>query len=327
MGQNILAVEIIGDVLGVISILLNLIVAITVLLLRKESNLLLGLSFILLTVSCDIMLPIVGITQEAITLISYNPMRDTIGCQILGVFHNVLPISSSCGVMLLSLERYLIIKNLRVPKIILWTTAATIIGGTLTLAIISAINHQFEYTTSLMICMSSPIGGIASRSLYYFMIIVLFTNTLIILYCYYGILNIRNEAKALTNMSLDFNDDSIKFISLGEGRNSKDYKLKAIIESVKQGFKMEKELILKAVLFVACYGLFILPCIILMTYHSVMSNINNDFILNGVLSSIMFASLSSLSLINPILLLLLHNKVYNKFKFLLVSLFRWFQRK
>ncbi|KAI9294956.1 hypothetical protein K502DRAFT_237571 [Neoconidiobolus thromboides FSU 785] len=328
MGLNVFVVEMIGDILGVISILLNLIVATTVFFLWKESGLLLGLSFILLIIFCDITLPIVGITQEVVTLsTNHNPMRDVVGCQILGVFHNVMPIGSSCGVALLSLERYLIIKDLKVPKVILWITAAAMVGGTLVLAIITAINHQFEYTSSYMICMGSPVGGIASKSLYYFMILILFTNTLIILYCYYGILKIRNKTKTLTGMNLESTNHSSQFYRLDDNNNSiKDHSV-TNKEKIKKGVKIETKLFFKAVSFVACYVLFVLPSVILMIYYSVMSNNNTNFTLNGVLSSIIFASLYSFSLINPILLLFLHNKVYVKFKSLFVSLLRLIQRR
>ncbi|KAI9295606.1 hypothetical protein K502DRAFT_213432 [Neoconidiobolus thromboides FSU 785] len=310
--------EIIGTILAVASLIINIMVAALLISLVRNSTSILGLKFIFLTLFFDIFSPIVGLVQEFTAIASFNPMTTVAGCQAFGFFHNFMPIGSSCCVAYVSLERYLKVHSIQLPRYMLTLGVTAIIGITFVLTVISASTNQFEYTPSRMICMTDPKKYLAGSFLFHFMIIVLFVNTMAILFCYFSMLNKRKSTKLALSVPLKPMGNSVVKTEMG-------YKMYKPIEPVSTNKREEKIILTKTIAFVLCYVFFLFPAISVMIYHSIMRNLDPNFKLDPLLSTINFASLFSFSFINPILLLFLHNRIYAKFKEVLNSFLNLFQ--
>ncbi|KAI9290527.1 hypothetical protein K502DRAFT_353922 [Neoconidiobolus thromboides FSU 785] len=321
MAHRTLIIEIVGDTLGVIALSINLLVGVLVILVRKDKSLLLGLNFMILTILCDIITPIVGIVQETISVSNNrNIMLDTHPCQILGIFHTLVPICSSCGIALLALERYFTIKRYDIHKWILWSTGMTIMVISVIFAVLTACYNEFAFTESRMMCMPLPNSGSISKSYYYIMMFSLILNTIVISFGYSGIILVLRDRKVLKSNPIISLKDMPDKDSDSNSSNSLTH-----INCFKNRIEHEKiktptRVIAKGIAFVACYIICICPAIFIMIYHAVMVHINKIFILSHYYSVAVFASLCSFSLANPIFLLLLHNKVYARLVNLLLSL-------
>ncbi|KAI9291798.1 hypothetical protein K502DRAFT_368138 [Neoconidiobolus thromboides FSU 785] len=317
MNNTKLIVEIIGDILGVIALILNIMVGIVVILLVKEKSFRLGFSFILFTITIDIIIPIVALTQEIISIVNdSNVMLNTHSCQILGVFHTLIPICSSCGVSLLTLERYFTIKQINVSNWFLWSGGLVIISISFILSVLTATYNQFQLMPSRMMCMPLPIQGTFGSVYYFVMTILLILNTSIIAYCYSGIISIMIKKPKLMSHSLNSynkgNKNESKQELTEEEQNSIEETDKQLIDQNSRNHNLSKRVLNKAILFVVCYTICILPAIFIMVYYIIMSFLNIEFVLSYELSIIIFASICSFCIANPILLLLLHNRVSSK---------------
>ncbi|KAI9291882.1 hypothetical protein K502DRAFT_368075 [Neoconidiobolus thromboides FSU 785] len=340
MPYSVLAVELIASIICILAIAFNCLSIYLVLSIKRTDNLNTGLSLILLVACYDLIGPTIGIIQETVISATGNNFLTTSSlCQLVGIIESLTPFISTGAVALLSIERYLYIFQIIVPRftMLLMTAGHFLLG--LLLSSLASIGENYHLATSRMICMVEPNGGVFGRIWFYSLLVFLILHTIIIIFCYTKILMLRKVlncsvqvpvAISTINPKNNKSDNKQNFITnhfnkIRDPSNNKD--AFTLIEEDKKIIEYKPDrFLIKAILLMSSYLICIIPGLAIFIHHTIIVNVYDDpSPLSPTLSAVMFLPLFSISLVNPILLISLHSKVSDRLSELLGKVFSSFR--
>lgn len=241
--------------------------------LRQRSSL--GLRMVLVVAAFDLLGPVVGLAQEALSVATdSNILQDSQTCQVLGAVHSAFPVISTTLVALLSLERSLCIygRPLYARTFVCMGIVAS--APVALLSFLVAYGDGFALAPSRLFCFVSPRAGPVAFSYYCTAVAMLVVNGIVIACAYTSIIRLRFSAAL-------------------QPTSSKPIPLRHY-----------NAFVARAAITIACYAGLIIPCVCLLVYEA-----SSGHPLPRALSSALATLVLALSLVNPLLLLLLHTSI------------------
>ncbi|KAI9291880.1 hypothetical protein K502DRAFT_368073 [Neoconidiobolus thromboides FSU 785] len=338
--RTVKIVEIIASIICVLSILFNCLSIYLVVSIKKTDKLNTGLGLILLVAFYDLVGPTVGLIQVIVIKATNSNFLNTSSlCQLVGIIESLVPFISTGAVALLSIERYLYIFQIVIPRFTMFLMIAGHFCLGLLLSSLASIGRDFRLATSRMICMVEPTSGVFGQIWFYSILFFLALHTIIIIFCYTKIILLRRVLSnsvqvpieiSTTNPKNNTIDSSQDFITnhfnkIRDSSSSGD--VCPLTEEDKRFIKYKPDrFVIKAVLLMTSYLICVIPGLVVIIYHAVKVNIVGDpSPLSAAISATMFLPLFSISLINPILLISLHSKVSDRLSELISKVFGCFR--
>ncbi|KAJ9081512.1 hypothetical protein DSO57_1013857 [Entomophthora muscae] len=306
MSQETSVLELFAVGVGLSSVGLNLaVIFIAVHQMRHNSSL--GLKMVLIIAAFDLLAPITGMVQELLSIrINSNIMAFHLNCQILGAVHSIIPFMSTTSVAIVALERCLHIheRSLR-PRTYLFI-ALGFLATCSTLASLTAYNSGFKLTPSRIACNMSTRNGFFGKLYFYVFMLTLIINCFIIVYCYcdiikFGFRPVSKTQDDLLNMHLEQVDSPTQVRLKFPSSSTINFSSR---------LNYPKTFALRAILIMVTYLTIIAPCIGIMIYEAYTGRH-----LSYIQSSLFVMLLFSFTLINPILLILLHTSISRAFAY------------
>lgn len=322
------AAEYIGCVIALLAIILNIcIIGIVRRQLQNSSaHSARGLRLVLFVAMFDLIGPLVAVGQEIVSVTRGQNVMDTNEvCQILGAVHSMIPFMTAIMIALIALERSLFVRDIHLNA---WFYPVFGFSSFLTislLAIYAAINGGFVKTPSRLVCMVSPHEKFQATLFAYAFIAILTLSAIIICISYTSIISLcfsvakrtkadktMKEVTQSTQLSLfrtnslasSYNSDSCDFNPEAPYSKVSAARIKAKAKE----FLKSNGFILRAGVIMSCYLILLIPSIVFLI---------NEAIIQGPLpyyqSVIVALFLFSVSLVNPLLLILLHTSISQAF--------------
>ncbi|KAI9291881.1 hypothetical protein K502DRAFT_352550 [Neoconidiobolus thromboides FSU 785] len=339
MPYSVITVEAITSTLCILAILFNCLSVYLVLSIKKTDKLNTSLNLILLVACYDLIGPTIGIIQEAIiNAIGNNFLNTSSLCQLVGIIESLTPFISTGAVALLSIERYLHIFQIVIPRFTMFLIVAGHFCLGLLLSSLASIGENYHLATSRMICMVEPNGGVFGRIWFYSLLVFLILHTIIIIFCYTKILMLRKVlncsvqvpvAISTINPKNNKNDNKQNFITNHFNKIRDSLSLNLAFKPIEEDKKIIEykpdRFVIKAILLMTSYLVCVVPSLGIIIYHAVVVNVYDDpSPLSPTLSAVMFLPLFSISIVNPILLFSLHSKVSERLSELMSKIFSFF---